>query len=64
MKQLLKAGSMVGLGLTIVPALLVFAGRLTWHTHAVLMAVGTLLWFATAPFWMAGDDTTKSSGDQ
>jgi len=30
---------LLGLGLTVVPAFLVFAGRLTWDTHAVLMAV-------------------------
>lgn len=52
MTTLLKAGSIVGLGLTVLPSVLVFAGRLTWNTHAVLMAVGALLWFATAPFWM------------
>jgi hypothetical protein len=37
MRYLLKAGSFVGLGLTVVPAFLVFSGTLTWNTHAVLM---------------------------
>ena len=64
MKQLLKAGSLVALGLTVVPAFLVFLGTLTWKTHAVLMAVGALLWFVTAPFWMAGDDSARSPRDQ
>ena len=53
MKTILKIGSFVGLALTIVPAFLVLTGALTWNTHAVLMAVGALLWFVTAPFWMA-----------
>ena len=52
MKTLFKLGSFVGLGLTVVPAFLVFAGRLEWNTHAVLMGIGALLWFVTAPFWM------------
>jgi hypothetical protein len=60
MRALLKAGSIIGLGLTVLPSVLVFAGRLTWSTHAVLMAVGALLWFATAPFWMVTDESAHS----
>ena len=56
MTTLLKVGSIAGLGLTVLPSVLVFTGRLTWTTHAVLMAVGALLWFATAPFWMVKDE--------
>lgn len=52
MSSLLKLGSLIGLGLTVVPAFLVFAGTIPWETHATLMLVGTLLWFITAPFWM------------
>ena len=52
MKHLPIIASLVGLGLTVVPACLVFAGALSWHLHAVLMAVGTVVWFAAAPFWM------------
>ena len=52
MTALLKVLSAVGLLLTVVPALLVFLSDLDWGTHALLMAVGTALWFATAPFWM------------
>lgn len=52
MSTVLKLISALGLALTVVPALLVFLRGLPWDTHALLMAVGTLLWFATAPFWM------------
>lgn len=48
----LKIVSYIGLGLTLIPAFLVFAGRLTWNTHAILMIIGTLLWFLTAPLWI------------
>jgi len=62
MNHLLKAGSFAGLALTVIPAFLVFMGTLTWDTHALLMAVGALLWFVTAPFWMVkeGTDQTRS----
>lgn len=55
MDILLKSISFLGLGLTVVPAFLVFAGSIEWSTHAMLMMVGALLWFVTAPFWMRGD---------
>ena len=55
MNFLLKAISFLGLGLTVVPAFLVFVGTLAWSTHATLMLLGTVLWFITAPFWMHGE---------
>jgi len=44
--------SYVGLGLTVIPSFFVFAGKISWNAHAQLMMAGTLLWFATAPFWI------------
>jgi len=64
MKFLLKAGSFVGLGLTVIPACLVFSGSITWNTHAVLMGAGALLWFITAPFWMVEEDSTSSPTEE
>jgi hypothetical protein len=52
MKLILKILSAVGLGLTILPSMLVFSGAITWQTHAGLMVAGMLVWFATAPGWM------------
>lgn len=52
MTLLLKFASFLGLVLTVVPAFLVFAGSITWSTHAWAMALGTALWFGSAPFWM------------
>ena len=57
MRSLLKAGSLIGLALTVFPAFLVFSGTLNWDTHAWLMTVGALLWFGTAPFWMVKETT-------
>jgi hypothetical protein len=64
MRYLLKAGSFIGLGLTVVPAFLVFFGTLTWNTHAVLMGIGALLWFVTAPFWMVKEDAARSRTEE
>jgi len=37
-----------GLGLTLLPSLLVFSGKITWGLHARLMLVGMILWFVFA----------------
>ncbi len=60
MKNLLKIGSALGLGLTVIPSVLVFSGTLSWDTHATLMAIGALLWFATAPFWLLKDEPAET----
>ena len=52
MKLTLKLLSLVGLALTVVPAFLVMDGLIRWETHALLMVIGMVLWFSTAPFWM------------
>ena len=56
MKTLLKVISGTGLLLTVVPSFLVFSGTIPWERHALLMLIGTLLWFGTAPFWMKKDE--------
>jgi hypothetical protein len=60
MKNLLKIVSFLGLLLTLVPSLLVFAGNIELSTHKWLMLLGTALWFSTSPFWMnsAKEDLT------
>ena len=52
MKTILKFVSLVGLVLTVLPALLVMVGSIRWETHALLMFVGMVVWFSSAPFWM------------
>jgi len=52
MKTLLKLVSLIGLLATIVPSFLVFADIITLDTNKLLMIVGTLLWFISAPLWM------------
>lgn len=58
MTALLKTLSYGGLALTVVPAVLVLAGIISWRAHAALMLVGAALWFATASFWMGRADSS------
>ncbi len=52
MTFLLKLFSLVGLLLTVVPAFLVFFGKLPIERHYHLMLIGMVVWFLSAPFWM------------
>jgi len=52
MTLVFKLLSVLALLLTLVPALLVFAGTLQLNQHYTLMLIGALLWFLSAPFWM------------
>ena len=49
MKMLATVLAIIGLGLTIIPAILVFTGRLDLNMHKQLMTAGTILWFVSAP---------------
>ena len=52
MKATLKSLSYIGLLGTFVPSILVFSGAILLETHKVIMIIGMVLWFVTAPFWM------------
>ena len=52
MKSVLKSISWLALGLTIVPSILVLTGKMDIGTNKNLMAIGMVIWFATAPFWI------------
>ena len=56
MKIILKIVSYAGLALTLVPSILHFAGEMSLSMHKTLMFIGTIAWFATAPFWMNTPD--------
>lgn len=59
MTRLLRVLSYLGLALTIVPAFLAFAGALSLATYKQLILGGTLLYVATAPFWINGDSPAE-----
>ena len=52
MKLIVKIVSFIGLGLSIIPAVLVFGEQLDPSTCKQLMFLGTVIWFVTAPTWM------------
>ena len=52
MKLLIKFISYVGLGLTLILSLLVFVGNISFDSSKMLMFIGTIIWFVSAPSWM------------
>ena len=52
MKIILVIVSLIGLVLTLLPSFLVFANAISWDTYLLLMNIGTIMWFVSAPFWM------------
>lgn len=60
MKTVLVIISIIGLILALIPAFMVFFGKIDLDAGKNLMLAGTLLWFATAPFWMKPKADTTS----
>jgi len=52
MNYLLKIISFIGLGLTIIPSILVLIGKIDLEMNKNIMIVGTILWFGSVPFWI------------
>ena len=52
MKILIKSISYLSLALTIIPSFLVFTGNISLDSGKILMLVGTIVWFVSAPSWM------------
>lgn len=53
--SVLKLASVVALILVLVPCLAFALGSLTLTTVHWVVLAGTILWFATTPFWMVGE---------
>ena len=51
MKLLIPILAISALGLTVIPAFLVFSGAMQMDVYKTLMTIGTVLWFVTAPIW-------------
>ena len=52
MKTALQITSYLALALIIVPPVLYLAAAMEKSTMSTVMIVGTVLWFATVPWWM------------
>lgn len=60
MRKVLIGISIIGLMLTIIPSILVFTQNMTLQNHKHLMALGMVLWFGTAIFWIKEKDLEAS----
>jgi len=49
MRTILSFFAISGLILTLLPAILLFSGKVTWNQHAWIMLMGMILWFIFAP---------------
>ena len=61
MKVMLQIVSLIGLALVFVPSLAYLAGVLDKTTMTTIMLIGTLVWFASAPFWMGWRQADRPS---
>ena len=59
MKFVLKILSYAGLLLTVGPSFFVFNQMMDLQTHKWIALIGTLLWMATAPFWINDKKVTE-----
>ena len=59
MKTLLVAISFLGLAFVIGAPMAYLAGTTNKDTMMNLMLIGTLLWFASVPFWMGRESETQ-----
>ena len=50
MKKILKIGAYLGLGLTLIPSLLIWSEAIDLTMNKTLMFIGTIVWFGCAPF--------------
>jgi hypothetical protein len=62
-KRLLQVISTIGLLLTFVPSILVYARVIEMEMHFTLMIAGMVLWFSTAPFWMKSPELEEEEED-
>lgn len=55
MRVSLKLASWLGLALTLLPSFLVFGRVLSPEAFKTIVLAGSILWLATAPFWINRD---------
>ena len=64
MKNICAAAAVICLLLTIIPAFLVFFQVISNDTNKLLMLIGTIGWFAFAPYWMKETAKQKVNDEQ
>lgn len=61
MRIAIRIASFIGLALTAFPSILMFNGKINFQQYTNYMLIGTILWFATAPFWVGKENKKKVS---
>lgn len=56
-RKILILIGIIGLGLTLIPSIPVFAARISQETQRTLMFLGTIICLATIPFWVSRSGT-------
>ncbi len=60
MKSFLKTLSFLGLVLTMIPPVLIYLGKIDLQQTHVLMLIGMVCWFISAPFWINKQEGQES----
>jgi hypothetical protein len=61
MDKILKPLSVIGLILSLVPAFLTFYGVVSFEQYTLLLLIGSILWFTTAPSWINKKKTAQQT---
>lgn len=48
--------ALCGLGMTIIPSILLFNGAISSSTNKLIMLIGMIVWFVAAPGWIGSND--------
>lgn len=60
MRTLWPIVSLIGLALVFAPAVIYLSGSIGKGTMTTIMLIGTVVWFATVPFWMGRESRDGS----
>lgn len=54
LKGIIITLAVVGLGMTLIPSILHFSGRISSEQVNLWMAIGMVIWFITGSIWLGG----------
>ena len=63
MRIVLQIISAIALGLTIIPSLLFFSGRMELDMMKWLILLATIVWFIVTPLWMGRKDESPQAAE-
>ncbi len=63
MRIVLQIISAIALGLTVIPSMLFFSGRMELDMMKWLMLLATIAWFVVTPLWMGRKDEAPQAAE-